>query len=161
MHALTDGRRVQTILVGDHTSTTELALWENFINTGEVDYSYRFCNLMVKVFHDKPSLFTPRENAEIIKIADILNVARSDWTSIKRTKKIEHAQLIAVSDFISFQKCISCDGRILPISSDEKYARCTECGIGWIANTSKHFGACIIKFHYTIALFSVVYIWDK
>ena len=135
MHALTDGRRVQTILVGDHTSTTESALCENFINTCEVDHSYRFCNLMVKVFHNKPSLFTPRENAEIIKIADILDVARSDWTSIKRTKKIEHAQLIAVSDFISFQKCISCDGRILPISSDEKYGRCTECSTAVLMET--------------------------
>ena len=77
-NTLADGHRVQTILVGDHTDTAEFALWENF-DTCEVEKSYKFTQLMVKIFqwHDKRSLFTPRENVGIEENADLQNVLES------------------------------------------------------------------------------------
>ena len=61
---LSDGRRVQTILVGDHTDSAELALWESFIDTCEAN-TYKFTQLRVKIYHNQCSLFTPRDNTKI------------------------------------------------------------------------------------------------
>ena len=38
---LSDGRRLQSILVSDHTDNAELTLWESFVNTCELNQSYQ------------------------------------------------------------------------------------------------------------------------
>ena len=73
----------------------------------------------MKIFHDKPSLFTPKENAKIDKIADLQNVALPT-DSIKHTNEVQRARVLAVSDFATIHKCIACrDGSVLPIGSSE------------------------------------------
>ena len=125
---LADGRRVQNILVSDHTESAELALWETFINACEANESYKFTHLKVKIYREQYFLFTPRENTKIEKIADLENVVQRQSNSIKRTTEIEEAKIIAVSIFSTFSRCISCrDGCILPMGDDEPFGRCTEC----------------------------------
>ena len=42
--------------------------------------------------------------------------------------EIEQAKIIAVSNFSTFSRCISCrDGCVLPVGDDEPFGRCTEC----------------------------------
>ena len=124
---LTDGHQVQTIQVGDSTGLAKLALWQNFVNSVQVNKSYKFTNLMVKVYNNQCSLFTPKQtDVTINQIADLPNVL-SPMRSIKRTSEIEHATVKAVAQFNSFFRCISCrDGQVLPIG-DSTYGRCSDC----------------------------------
>ena len=130
-NTIEDGRRFQTVLLADHTGTAELALWEDFVGAVNNGESYTFNYLTVKIFHDKPSLFTPKENAKINKIADLQNVALPT-DSIKHTNEVQRARVLAVSDFATIHKCIACrDGSVLPIGSSESdvaFGKCSECG---------------------------------
>ena len=82
----------------------------------------------MKIYRDQYSLFTPRENTKIEKIADLENVVQRQSNSIKRTTEIEQARIIVVSNFSTFSRCISCrDGCVLPVGDDEPFGRCTEC----------------------------------
>ena len=129
-NTIEDGRCFQTVLLANHTGTAELALWEDFVGAVNNGESYTFNYLTVKIFHDKPSLFTPRKNAIIDKIADLQNVVLPT-DSIKHTKEIQHARVLAVSDFATIHKCIACrDGSVLPIGSSESdvaFGKCSEC----------------------------------
>ena len=64
-HTVEGGRRFQTVLLADHTGIAELALLEDFVGAVNDSNSYTFHCLTMKIFHDKPSLFTPRENTKI------------------------------------------------------------------------------------------------
>jgi hypothetical protein len=125
-------------VVGDHTGNAELALWETFIDTCELSKSYKFTQLKVKVYHDKCSLYTPKENAnKINKIADLQDVVEGQCNSIKCTNKVEQAKVIAVSNFGTFYKCISCrEGYVVPVGDDESFGRRTEC------STALHLDTC-------------------
>ena len=85
---------MQTVPIADHTDTAELSLWEDFIGAVNEE-SYKFHYLMVKSFNDKRSLFTPKANLQIEKIPDLQDVV-SHVGSAKRTKEMQHAQIIAV-----------------------------------------------------------------
>lgn len=110
---ITDGRRVQAIQVGDRTSSVELAPRQTFVNSVQVNKSYK----LVKVYKNECS-FTPKQtDVTINQIADLPNVI-SPTRSIKHMSEIEHATVIAVARFNSFCRCISChDGQVLPIGN--------------------------------------------
>ena len=117
---------MQTVLIADHTDTAELSLWEDFIGAVDVEESYKFHYLMVEIFNDKRSLFTPKANLQIEKIPDLQDV--SQVGSVKRTKEMQHAQISAVSDSTTFHKCIACrDGDIVTIRGNDTFGRCSEC----------------------------------
>ena len=122
-----DGRRVQNVVVADHFSTSELALWESFVGKMVLNKSYRVKNVKVKSFKDTCSLFTPKENVEISEIDDLTEVVNYS-VSAKRTRVIANAKVIAVSDFASDLLCISCNkGRIQPMEESRAYGRCSLC----------------------------------
>jgi hypothetical protein len=124
---LDDGRQVQQVVVADDTTTVELSLWQEFVNTVTLGKSYELSNLIVKMFNDRITLYTPRENAHITQIEDLKNVV-SLVQSIKRTKSLPNSKVIAVSDFSSGFVCISCNtGYIEPINANKEFGRCTHC----------------------------------
>ena len=124
---LDDGRQVQQVVVADDTTTVEVALWQEFVDAVSLGKSYEFGNLMVKTFNDRITSFTPRQNVNIKEIEDLKNVV-SLVQSIKCTKSLLNAKVIAVSDFSSGLVCISCNsGYIKPIQANQEYGRCTQC----------------------------------
>ena len=97
--------------------------------------SYTLESLMVKIFNDKVTLFTPRQNVFIKQIEDLQNVVTT-VQSLKRTKTLPSAKVIAVSDFSSGLLCISCNsGYVEPIQSNQDYGRCTNCPTTVILDT--------------------------
>lgn len=112
------------MVVADNTATGELTLWQDFINAVSLGKSYEMVNLMVKTFNDKTTLFTPRLNVQIKEIEDLKDVVPLA-ESIKRTKRLLDAKIIAVSDFKSGLWCISCNaGYVNPLQTSEDYGRC-------------------------------------
>lgn len=98
-----------------------------FVNTVSFGKSYELTNLAVKVFNERATLFTPKQNASIKEIEDLDKVV-SPVQSIKRSKTLLNTKIIAVSDFTSGHVCIQCNsGYIKPIQSNEEYGRCTDC----------------------------------
>lgn len=94
-------------VVADATGTAELALWQDFIGKLIVDKSYKLKSVMVKCFGTTYSLFTPKEDCDISEIENIKDVVPLQ-KSIKRTREITNARVIAVSEFASNFLCISC-----------------------------------------------------
>ena len=124
---LDDGRQVQHVLVADDTTTVEVAPWQEFVNTVTLSKSYELSNLMVKTFNDRVTLFTPQQNVHVKEIDNLENVV-SLVQSIKRTKSLPNAKVIAVSNFSSGLMCISCNtGYIEPITENQEFGRCTHC----------------------------------
>ena len=100
-----DGRQVQQVLVADSTATAELALWQDFVDILSLGKSYELSNLAVKVFNERATLFTPKQNVDIKEIEDLNDVV-SPVQSIKRTKNLQNVKVVAVSDFTSGHVCI-------------------------------------------------------
>ena len=127
VHKLDDGRQVQNVVVADHSGTTELALWQDFVGQMVLNKSYEVKNVKVKSFRETYSLFTPKENVEILEIEDLKEVVNFA-TPNKPTRMIANAKVIAVSDFASDLICISCNkGSITPIEESRAYGRCSQC----------------------------------
>ena len=124
-----DGRQVQNVMVADHCGTTELALWQDFVgkNLMVLNKSYKVKNVKVKSFKETYSLFTPKENVEILEIEDLKEVVNFATPS-KTTRMIANAKVIAVSDFASDLICISRNkGCITPIEESRAYGLCSQC----------------------------------
>ena len=132
---LDDGRKVQQVVVADNTASVEVSLWQEFVEAVSVGKSYRLESLMVKIFNDKVTLFTPRQNVFIKQIENLQDVVTTVH-SVKRTKTLPNAKVIAVSDFSSGLLCISCSsGYVEPIQSNQDYGRCTHCPTTVMLNT--------------------------
>ena len=65
------GKTKQDVIVGDHTSTITVALWEEYVDTMSPDSSYCLQNFVVREFNMKKFLSMPREGATIVPIEDI------------------------------------------------------------------------------------------
>lgn len=145
---LDDGRRVQNVVVADATGTAELALWQDFIGKLIVDKSYKLKSVMVKCFGTTYSLFTPKEDCDISEIENIKDVVPLQ-KSIKRTREITNARVIAVSEFASNFLCISCNkGCIKPIKENQLYGRCSQCP------TTLLLSSCKVQIYALLTLYS-------
>lgn len=120
---LDDGRKVQNAVISDVTGRAKLSLWEESINLIQLNNCYKFNNLMVKT-HD--TVFTPRIGLVVEKIEEI--DALPLLQSIKTTKNLSNAQVIAVTDFTSGNLCINCNKSILDSLKDlPTLGRCPKC----------------------------------
>ena len=101
--------------MGDSTATAELALWEGFIDSVQVNQSYNVIMINAHYSHIKRSA---------LRVADLQDVFPTN--SIKCNKETQQAYIIAVSVFNTFHRCILCrQGHILPVDgSDLANGRC-------------------------------------
>ena len=111
------------IIVGQQSELYGKISWVKWL----LNKSYKVKNVKVKSFKKAYSLFTPKENVEVLEIEDLKEVVNFATPS-KPTKMIVNAKVIAVSDFASDHICISCNkGRIMPIEESQAYGRCSQC----------------------------------
>lgn len=121
---------------------------QDFIGKVIVEKSYKLKNVMVKCFGDRCSLFTPKEDCSISDIEDMRDVAPLQ-KSIKRTREITNARVIAVSEFASNFLCISCNkGCIKPIKENQSYGRCAQC------RTTLLLSSCKVQIFALLTLYS-------
>lgn len=134
---LQDGRKVQNIMISDSTGTAKVALWEDSINSVKLLKSYKFVNLTVKNYHETNTLFTPRKNFSTTNIDDLQEVCPL-IESIKRSKTLQNAKVIAVTNFKSVILCLQCNpGSISLISDSDTLGNCNNCSSIVAVNSCK------------------------
>ncbi len=135
--AVFDGRRVQNVLISDATGQTTLSLWEDSINLVKHGKSYDFTNLTVKNYNDKNTLFTPKVDLIVNEIDD-LEQALPLLNSIKRTKTLEGATIIAVSNFNSGYRCLHCtEANLVSLTDTPGLGKCPSCQTTALTNSCK------------------------
>ena len=102
------GKTKQDMIIGDHTSTTTVTLWEEYVDTMSPDSSYCLQNLLVKEFNMKKFLSMPKEGTTIVPIGDISDVEQeSDSSEFEIVNSLQDAQIIGVPQLHSYIQCKS------------------------------------------------------
>ncbi len=123
---LYDGRKVQNVGISDTTGRAKLALWEDNINLVELNKSYRFSNLVVKTFNEHNTLFTPK-NGLVVDTIDNID-ALPLLASIKMTKSLTDAKVIAVANFSSGHLCLNCkQSKLDSLENNSTFGKCPKC----------------------------------
>ena len=124
---LEDGRKVQNALMSDATGRAKISLWQDSIGQVDLNKSYKFSNLIVKTFNEENTLFTPKTGLIIDSIEDIED-ALPLLDSIKKTKHLENAQVVAVTNFSSGYVCLNCTtSKLVSMEEDPKLGKCPNC----------------------------------
>ena len=141
---LEGGRQVQQVLVADSTATAELALWQDFVDILSLGKSYKLSNLAVKVFNERATLFTPKQNVDIKEIEDLNDVV----SPVKSTKNLQNVKVIAVS-VTSGHVYISCKaGYVKPMQTNVEYGKCTDCPTTVLIKTCKFKVSALLTLSY-------------
>ena len=104
--------------VGDHTSTTTVTLWEDYVDMINEDESYSLKNFFVREFNYRKYLSIPREGSSTIPIADIGEVEQPDSDSEFElvNSQVSNAQIIGVPQLDSYKACLQCKARVEPLT---------------------------------------------
>jgi hypothetical protein len=68
--SVSGGKKKQDVVIGDCTGTSKVALWEEYINSLDVDESYRLAKFLVKEYASQRYLSMLRIGSEITQIGD-------------------------------------------------------------------------------------------
>ncbi len=117
-----NNKKKQEIVIADSTSNCVLTLWENDIDTLELDESYYMSKMLVRVFNDDFSLSFQASGSKVAKIDDLDDV--DEHTTDTTESRLEGVTIIAIKDFQSFQVCMFCNGK-LDVNGD--YGSCQKC----------------------------------
>ncbi len=123
---LDDGRRVQNAVISDSTGRANLSLWEESITLVELDKCYTFSNLIVKPFNEHNTLFTPKSGLTVDSIDNMDALPLLE--SIKKSKNLTNAQVIAVTKFSSGHACLNCiKFKLDSLEDDPNLGKCPDC----------------------------------
>lgn len=117
------GLTKQDIVLADKHASVKLTLWQDKVNTVDLDESYRFTNVVVRSYQNTKYLSMPKEGASIEQISDIGDVAEDDTTSLDVT--IEGAKVIGVASLEDQHACLACKSKVNPV--DDTIGACTKC----------------------------------
>ena len=121
-------RKKQDIIIADDTSNGKLTLWEEHVNTLEVDESYSLRNFVVREYASKKYLSMPKDGSQIVSIDDIGAVDNESTSESERELlEIHNAQIIGVPQLDSYKACLTCKARVEPESPP--LGRCSKCGM--------------------------------
>ncbi len=135
---LNDGRRVQNVFISDSNGRAKLSLWEDNIDSVQLEKSYSFINLVVKTYNDSNTLFTPKQGLSIEEVDD-LDKALPLLESIKKTKTLNDVHIIAVTKFCSGYICILCNKSTLEqLAETPTLGRCSNCHSTVLKSCCKH-----------------------
>lgn len=123
---LDDGRKVQNTVISDETGRAKLSLWEKSIDLVELNKCYRFSTLIVKPFNEHNTLFTPKTGLIVDSIENIEALPLIE--SVKKTKNLASAQVIAVTKFSSGHQCLNCKKyKLNSLADDPTLGKCPNC----------------------------------
>ena len=100
----------------------KVALWQDLVGSVSLNKSYKFINFAVKKFDDIVTIYTPRKDALIEDIEDIIGTKVIQPT----TKTLEKAKIIGVTNLSSVHACVSCkNGQVMIM--DKTLGKCSLC----------------------------------
>jgi len=112
------GKMKQDVIVADHTSTTKVNLWEDYVDFME-DKSYSLTDFVVREYNCRQYLSMPKEGATIAPIEDIGEVEQPDDDSDLELlgSQVSNAQIIGVPQLELYKSCLKCKARVEPLTA--------------------------------------------
>lgn len=111
-------------ITADATGTIIVTLWEEKIDLLEVSQSYKLTQFIAREFNMMKSLSLCRHGSIMEEIDDIGTVQEDVPKHLKvhSTDFIENADIIVVKQLASYSACVSCKGRVDPLTPPESVA---------------------------------------
>ena len=111
-------------MIGDLTGTTKVTLWEQYVDSLNVDESYRLENFVVREYASQKYLSMPRSGSEIIPIDNIGEVEQP--VSSATSTEISNPEIIGVPQLDTYKACLKCKARVEPVTLP--LGRCSKVG---------------------------------
>ena len=117
------GKKKQDVVIGDCTGTTKVALWGEYIDSLDVDESYRLAKFSVKEYASQKYLSMLRRGSEITQIDDIGEVEQPTSSTVT---EISNPEIIGVPQLDTYKACLKCKARVEPLTPP--LGRCSKLG---------------------------------
>ena len=107
---VSDGLKVQNVIIADANRAIKMALWENDIGRLSKGKSYHLVNVVVNSFQGANFLQFPKGGAEAHEVEDIGTVAEDDVPSLE--DKVHDSEVAGVLALDCYVACLSCKSKV-------------------------------------------------
>ena len=128
------GKRKQEVVVGDHTGSCKVTLWEEHVGSLVLESSYRLKNFFVREYAAQKYLSMPRAGGVIVAIEDIGEIPESAFADVT-VSTICDVEIIGVPALDCYRACLKCKARVEPLSP--KLGKCSKSGCAMMQRYDK------------------------
>ena len=127
---LDGGLTKQDVIVTDATGVMIVTLWEEKVDSLDLLQCYKLSQFLVRDYNMKKSLSMSRQGSKIESVTDIGKVAEDDkFSDSEVIDCISEADIVGVKQLGSFNACVSCKGRVEPLTPPGGQCSRSECGM--------------------------------
>ena len=127
---LDGGLTKQDVIVADATGVMTVTLWEEKVDSLDLLQCYKLSQFLVRDYNMKKSLSLSRQGSNIESVTDIGEVTEDDKLSDSEVIDcISEADIVGVKQLGSFNACVSCKGRVEPLTPPGGRCSRSECGM--------------------------------
>ena len=117
-----NNKKKQEVVTAGATSNCVLTLWEEDIDTLELDESYYMTKVLVRVYNGDFTLSFQAMRSKVVKIEDIEDVMEETVDMMEPI--IEGVTIIAVKELQKFKACMFCKGKV---DETDEFGTCQKC----------------------------------
>ena len=126
------GMKKQDLLIADTSGCIRLTIWEETIGKVTKDQSYRFTNMMVRIFKGNKFISTSKTDSDITSIDNITNVDNTEDIDFPEeipgtSGGFAGRMIIGIEPINEYLGCIKCSGKVQEDENDEDLGQCTKC----------------------------------
>ena len=126
---LENGKTKQEVVVADSSGVMIVTLWEEKLDVLVISKSYKLTDFMIQDFNMTKNLMLHRQGSNI-EVADIGPVQEhTQHLKLENSNHILNADIIAVKQLESFSTCVSCKGRVEPLTPPGGHCSRKDCGM--------------------------------
>ena len=123
---VSQGLKLQNIVVSDSTLAVKMAIWENDIGKLEDGKSYHFTNFVVKNHQGDRYIQWPKDGAQVDPIDNLTDVKPDDAPMLPT---VEDSEIVGVRAFDSFDACFVCKCKVVKQDEQDTSGTCSNCGM--------------------------------
>lgn len=122
---VSDGLKVQNVIIADANRAIKMALWENDIGRLSKGKSYHLVNVVVNSFQGANFLQFPKGGAEAHEVEDIGTVAEDDVPSLE--DEVHNSEVAGILALDCYVACLSCKSKV--DKKSDVLGTCSRCGM--------------------------------
>ena len=127
---LQSGKTKQEVVVADSSGAMIVTLWEEKLDILVVSKSYKLTDFMIRDFNMTKNLTLRRQGSNIEEVADIGPVQENtEHIKLAQSNHIFNADIVAVKQLETFSACVSCKGRVEPLTPPGGRCSRKDCGM--------------------------------
>ena len=111
------GLTKQDVVVADTTGVMPVTLWEEKVDSLVPLQSYKLSQFVVRDYNMKKSLSLSKQGCKIESVTDVGKVAEDkELSDSEAIDCLSEADIVAVKQLGKFHACVSCKGRVEPLT---------------------------------------------